>query len=173
MTLFGLGAGWDLFLVNIICYVVFVVVRRHVDVWLPDRFFDPRRRRFRSAAWERDGEFYRDILKIDRWKDDLPCLTPLTGFSKKTILGLRSEYLERFVMETCRAESNHVSAIVFVMLMRAWTPSGLWWLCFVIAVFGNVPFICIQRYNRPRLLRTLEGIGARHPDQRGEIAATA
>jgi hypothetical protein len=49
--------------------------------------------------------------------------------------------------------------------MRLWTPVDLWLVCMLIAVVGNVPFIMIQRYNRPRLMRALERM------ERRELAA--
>ncbi|MDR2973946.1 MAG: hypothetical protein LBV00_04420 [Propionibacteriaceae bacterium] len=156
MSVLDFGSGWGLFLVNIILYVGFVAIRRHVDVWLPDRAFDPTKWRYRSAAWERHGAFYRDVLHINRWKDKLPCLVPLTGFSKKSITDVRKDYLSRFIVETCRAESNHVSAVLFTFVLLLWTPLDMWLVCFLIAALGNAPFIMIQRYNRPRLQHALE-----------------
>ena len=45
--------------------------------------------------------------------------------------------------------------------MKLWTPTALWVVILAIAVAGNLPFIAIQRYNRPRLRRTLELAGHR------------
>jgi len=159
--LFGFDASWTMFMFNVAFYILIVLVQRHIDVWLPERTFDPTHRRYRPFRWERGGDFYRDVLKIDRWKDNLPCLDGRTHFSKKNLTGRRPDYLEQFVIETCRAESNHVTAILSVVVMRVWTPFDLWLVCFVIAIVGNVPFICIQRYNRPRLQRTLLSIDQR------------
>ena len=159
--LFGLDASWNLFVFNAACYMLIVVVERQVDVMLPQHIFDPAHRRYRSFRWERDGDIYRDVLRIDRWKDKLPCLPARTHFSKKSIAGRQADYLEQFVVETCRSETAHVTMIVAVGVMRLWTPFDLWLVCFVIAVVGNIPFICIQRYNRPRLQRTLVNIEQR------------
>ena len=52
-------------------------------------------------------------------------------------------------------------AIASVVAMRLWTPLDLWLTCLVIGLIGNVPFILIQRYNRPRLQRTLGRIEQR------------
>ncbi len=161
LVLFDLQASWNLFVFNIACYILIVVVQRHIDVWLPEHVFNPSHRRYKSFRWERNGDFYRDVLRIDLWKDKLPCLTGLTHFSKKNLANHRVDYLEQFVVETCRAESNHWTAIGSVIVMRLWTPFDLWLVCFVIAFVGNLPFICIQRYNRPRLERTLQNIEQR------------
>lgn len=160
-VLFETEATWDLFVFNLACYGVIVLLQRFVDVWLPNRTFDPSHRRYRAFKWERAGGFYRDVLKIDRWKDKLPCIDARTHFSKKSLAGQRADYLEQFVVETCRSESSHVTMILWVGAMRLWTPFDLWLLCFVLAVVGNLPFICIQRYNRPRLQHALAHIEER------------
>lgn len=148
------AAGWSLFWLNCSIYTLLVVVRAWVDVIVPARFFDPDRWLFRTREWERGGDIYR-IVRIDRWKDKLPSLSTWDRFSKKHLNRVTPRYLQRFVFETCRAESNHLRAIVSVVLMRLWTPLDLWLTCLVIALIGNIPFILIQRYNRPRLQRIL------------------
>ena len=153
--LFQNDASWTLFWVNCIVYTVLVVVRAWVDVVIPERYFRPERWLFRTRDWEREGEVYRSLLRIDRWKDRLPALDTWHRFSKKRLTEANHHYLRRFITETCRAESNHLRAVGSVVLMRLWTPLDLWMTCLVIAVAGNLPFILIQRYNRPRLQRIL------------------
>lgn len=158
-------ASWSLFWLNCILYTVLVVVRAWIDVLIPQRFLRPEGWWFRIRDWERDGEWYRDQLRIDRWKDKLPSLRTATRFSKKRLTEASRRYFNLFITETCRAESNHLRAIGSVLVMRLWTPVDLWLVCLVIAVVGNVPFIMIQRYNRPRLIRALERL------ERRELAA--
>ena len=147
-------ASWSLFALNCLIYALLVVLRAWVDVVIPERFFRADRWLFRTRDWERGGEVYR-VLRIERWKDRLPSLETWNRFSKKRLTDASRRYLNRFVIETCRAESNHVRAIASVVVMRVWTPIDLWMTCLVIAIAGNLPFILIQRYNRPRLLRIL------------------
>lgn len=158
-------ASWSLFWLNCILYTVLVMVRAWIDVLIPARFLRPDGWWFRTRDWERDGEWYREELRIDRWKDKLPSLRTASRFSKKRLTEASRRYFNRFITETCRAESNHLRAIASVMVMRLWTPVDLWLVCMLIAVVGNVPFIMIQRYNRPRLMRALERL------QRRELAA--
>jgi len=159
-VLFENEASWSLFALNCLIYATLVVVRAWVDVAIPERYFRADRWLFRTREWERDGEFYR-VLRIDRWKDRLPSLETWHRFSKKKLTDASRRYLNRFVVETCRAESNHLRAIVSVVMMRLWTPIDLWLTCLVIALAGNLPFILIQRYNRPRLLRILNRMDQR------------
>lgn len=158
-------ASWSLFWLNCIIYTLLVVARAWVDVLIPDRFLRRDSWWFRTREWERDGEWYRDQLHIDRWKDRLPSLRTAGRFSKKRLTEASRRYFNLFITETCRAESNHLRAIASVMVMRLWTPVDLWAVCMLIGVLGNLPFIMIQRYNRPRLMRALERL------ERRELAA--
>lgn len=58
------------------------------------------------------------------------------------------------VQETCVAEAVHTaSSLLGLLCLRLWPGWGgvlVWAVWFLL---GNLPFILIQRYNRPRLLR--------------------
>ncbi len=145
----------NLFWLDFSLYWVLTLGRILIDPHLPARFFDPARPAYRTQHWEADGEFYRQHLRVDRWKDYLPTFAGPNGFSKKHLAAADPAYLSSFIQETCRGESNHVRAVVSVVVMRLWTPFDLWLFIFTIALIGNLPFIIVQRYNRPRLQRAL------------------
>lgn len=148
-------ATMNLFWADFILYWVLTLGRILLDPHLPARLFDPTRPAYRAQGWEENGEFYRQHLRVDRWKDHLPTFAGPHGFSKKHLAGADADYLTRFIRETCRGESNHVRAIGSVVAMKLWTPLDLWLCLFTIALVGNLPFIVVQRYNRPRLQRAL------------------
>ena len=111
----------------------------------------------RPRAFEDGGRFYERRLHIRRWKDKLPEKGDLFrgGFSKRHIHSRSDEFLERFEAETRRAELVHWMNAAAGPLFLLWCP---WYLGLVMIVFGwvaHLPFICIQRYNRARLERTL------------------
>lgn len=145
----------NLFWLDFALYWGLTLGRILLDPHLPARFFDPSRPAYRAQRWEADGEFYRVHLRVDRWKDYLPTFAGPNGFSKKHLDGTDAGYLARFIRETCRGESNHVRAIGSVVVMKLWTPFDLWLFILVVAIAGNLPFIIVQRYNRPRLQRAL------------------
>ncbi len=145
----------NLFWLDFALYWALTLGRILIDPHLPDRLFDPRRAEYRTQRWEAGGEFYRLHLRVDRWKDYLPTFAGPSGFSKKRLTAADPGYLTRFIRETCRGESNHVRAILSVVAMRLWTPFDLWLFVLTIAIVGNLPFIIVQRYNRPRLQRAL------------------
>jgi glycosyl-4,4'-diaponeurosporenoate acyltransferase len=159
--LFQNQSSWSLFWLNVTIYALTTAWRMQVDVWIPAKYFDPNRWWFRGREWERRGDFYRDVLRIDRWKGRLPSVNARNHFSKRYLAGTDPSYLRQFVIETCRGESNHLRAVLSVVPMRLWTPLELWTVCFLIALIGNLPFILIQRYNRPRLQRALARVERR------------
>ena len=110
----------------------------------------------RLRPFERDGDWYRQEWAIGRWKDRLPeAGAAFGGFAKRSIgTGGRDE-LERFVVESRRAEHAHWGMVAGVVVTCAWNP---WWALPVngaVAAGSNVPCIAAQRYNRARLLRVL------------------
>ena len=61
------------------------------------------------------------------------------------------------IRETCAAEATHALLMLAGLGVIALWP-GAWGvlLYLVYAIFGNLVFIIIQRYNRPRLVRLYE-----------------
>ncbi|MBU5627941.1 hypothetical protein KQI82_13600 [Oscillibacter sp. MSJ-2] len=109
---------------------------------------------YRSYSWEENGKFY-TRLKIEKWKDRLPDKSRFVKSTvRKKLGGDRSAaHLLRLVQETCVAELTHWLLLVVspVMLVTMEPPLSIW----AAALYGisNLPFIMIQRYNRPRLAR--------------------
>ena len=116
-------------------------------------FFDPEKKMYLPKKWERGGKFYSDVLKINRWKDMLPQHIGKNGFSKDHLDDVSIEYLDEFIMETCRGEWNHsMNCMLSVVIVIINTPVMGISLSFLVFL-GNLPFALIQRYNRFRLQR--------------------
>jgi len=113
---------------------------------------------FRARRIERDGRLYTRILHIRRWKDRLPEAGALFagGVSKRHLPATDVAGLERFAVETRRAELGHWLTAAAGPLFVLWNPL---WIGLVMVGYGmavNAPFIAIQRYNRLRVARVLE-----------------
>lgn len=132
---------------------------------LPEKFrrkwFDFRKPFFRVSS--REMNFFRRI-RLPRWKDRLPQNSH--GFDKRHLpRKIDAGYLNKFIFITCQAEVIHYLIAVFGFL------SLLFCFCFqkprkkIPLFFGaavllglcNFPFAMIQRYNRFRLVKTLNG----------------
>lgn len=123
----------------------------------------------RERAFERGGRFYRDRLRVHRWKDHLPEAGALFagGISKRELPAPDVEGLRVFVRETRRAELAHWGAMACSPLFLLWNPPVPAALLVTYGVGVNLPFIVIQRHNRFRtqaLLTRLERRAARPPD---------
>ena len=137
--------------------------RRLGDAWLY------RRRRF-------EGErFYRRVLRVPRWKDRVPEAGALFagGVSKRPLPADELGGLDRFVVETRRAELGHWLAAAAGPLFVLWNP---WPAAVVLVAYGlaaNLPCVAIQRYNRLRAERVLSRRAARSSTRRGGRAPPA
>lgn len=118
---------------------------------------------FRPRAVEGDGRLYVETLRIKRWKDRVPEAGALFpgGISKRHLPDVAAGGLERFVVETRRAELGHWLAMAPAPLFAIWNPPLGVALMVAYGVGINLPFIAIQRYNRIRVLRVLRSRGAR------------
>lgn len=131
---------------------------------VPLHKFNPDAWIFRIRDWE-THHFYERGLKVKKWKQLLPdgARVSRNGFRKRTLSGSDPEYLDRFARETLRAESTHWLAIPPFVLFFIWDiPSVAAWMP-LYAVAVNAPCIAVQRYNRMRINRILEGSWKRGP----------
>lgn len=120
---------------------------------LPRAHFSAERFPYRAAQWEKGGKAYEE-LGIKRWKDHLPDMSKIMpDMVKKKMSAAKEQGMEVLIEETCVAECVHWALIVlslgiFLFWRSPW--SIVFWL--VYNILGNLPFIIIQRYNRPRLV---------------------
>ena len=74
----------------------------------------------------------------------------------KKLEGNFREQLPRMIEETCVAEFIHFLLILLgFYALRLWPGRGGAVFTAVYILLGNLPFLIIQRYNRPRLQRLL------------------
>lgn len=115
---------------------------------------------FKSFSFEKEGKIY-DKIKIKSWKTKLPDASViitkiLPNFMPvKRIKTNSKENIEILVKESCVAESTHVfAALLSLYCIKIAKKIGMY--ISLIYIFLNVPFILIQRYNRPRLKKLLK-----------------
>lgn len=124
---------------------------------LPREWFHPDRFPFRCFGWEKSGKVYRKLC-VRNWKDRLPDMSKVDRrmYRKEVDPKAGAENLNRLVQETCVAETVHVGLIILSLgVVRIWR-SKWGWFCWFLCVLGNLPFIIIQRFNRPRLQQALK-----------------
>lgn len=143
-------------LIQSILYVAGVgILSQLIGPFLPRRWFHADCFPYRAFAWENGGKIY-NKLGIRKWKDRVPDMSRIAKnmVAKKLPVGSSSAQMERLVQETCVAEMVHALLIVAgLWVLKLWPT--VWGVLFylVYALLGNLPFIIIQRYNRPRLMK--------------------
>jgi len=122
---------------------------------IPKGWLKPEKGWFRSFAFERSGAVY-EKLGIRKWHKRLPDMSRILPFMMpaKNLSGNYEERLPVMIQETCIAEIVHI-AVSILGLRCLWMWPGVGGIIVTIIYIGllNMPFVLIQRYNRPRLLR--------------------
>lgn len=120
---------------------------------LPKRWFHGDRFPFRCSP--KEAKLYR-LLRVHDWQDKVPDMSRIVPklIPAKRLTGSYRAQLPRMIQETCVAELTHVLlSVCGPYALRLWPGAGGVLITAVYILFGNVPFIIIQRYNRPRLQR--------------------
>ena len=125
---------------------------------LPKVWFSSNRFPYKAWSWEEEGKIYDRLFHIKHWQSRVPDMSKLfPGLMqrKKVTAHFQSE-LPLMIRETCIAELIHV-LLCFLILPCLWIWPGWGGILFTLLyILGNLPFVMIQRYNRPRLLRVAE-----------------
>ena len=123
---------------------------------LPCGWPDPDRGWWRSFPAEREGRIY-EKLHIRRWQKRVPDMSRILPrfIPAKKLEGRDLQRLPEMIRETCVAELIHwLLCLGGLYCLRLWRGVGGAVIA-VLNICGNLPFILIQRYNRPRLKRLL------------------
>ena len=147
------------------------VLSHYVGEAIPVEWFHHDRFPFRVWRWERDGRIY-DMLSIRAWKDRVPDMSRVMRDMVPKRLGRcpTSALAWRLVGETCRAEIVHVALCACTPVVCLFWNNGVGVLLTGVAVLGNLPFILIQRYNRPSLVRLARRLELREERKKHEGA---
>ncbi len=134
-------------------YIIVMILLSHfIGELLPRKWFNWRKKPFASFAFEKNGEIY-DKIHIKKWKKKVPDLSKLMKYMvpKKVSFRDSSAEVDQLLRELCVAETIHVSLAIAafgtLFISRSWFSI----LLSVLYALGNIPFILIQRYNRPHL----------------------
>ena len=110
---------------------------------------------YKLYAAEKEGNIYKKI-GIHHWQNKVPDMSKI--FPKlmppKRMVDTSKEGLLRMIQETCVAELTHILlCITGLYCIKLWPGAGGITLALLNIILFNLPFILIQRYNRPRLVR--------------------
>lgn len=127
---------------------------------LPKKWFRPDLFPYRSYKFEQEGRIY-DKLNIRKWQSKVPDMSRILPkwMPAKNLSGNYRERLPRMLQETCVAELIHsLLCITGLYCIKLWPGFVGVVIVMLYIVFFNLPFIIIQRYNRPRLIKLTQRI---------------
>lgn len=110
---------------------------------------------YKCYRFEKDGQIY-DKLGIRKWQNKVPDMSKILPkmMPAKKLSGDIKERMPRMLQETCVAEFAHgVLCFTGLYCLKLYPGIGGLIITLLYNTFLNLPFILIQRYNRPRLAR--------------------
>jgi len=121
-----------------------------------DKHFNYRSFFYKTGSWENNGEIYNKVFMIRKWKKFLPDGGAIMkGYKKKHLDNMSKENLEKYLIESCRAELQHWLSIFPFWIFGFFAPARVLIYMLIYAVAVNLPCIIAQRYNRPRIVKLL------------------
>ena len=126
---------------------------------------------FHCYAFEKNGALY-EKLNIRKWQTKVPDMSRILPFlmPPKNLSGDYAQRLPVMIRETCVAEITHITvSILGLRCLIIWPGMGGVTVTAIFILLLNVPYILIQRYNRPRLIRLYRKLQAREEKKEGAI----
>lgn len=152
--------------VNLLIFILFSMAMTLIAEKMPEKIYGFRLWLYRERKWESGGKVYERLFMVKAWKTRLPDISDFMKwrFNKKHFEHNDKGYLSIFLTESCKSELTHWMIIFSTVTFKLWNDWGSVLLLFLIASFLNLPYIIIQRYNRPRLIRLYykNGLGEYH-----------
>lgn len=115
--------------------------------------FDPERFPFKSYGFE--ARLW-EKLRVKSWQNKVPDMSRILPklMPAKAISSVSQTDIPLMINETCVAELTHILlSLCGIALPFIWRGVGGVLVMLIYILLGNLPFIIIQRYNRPRLIR--------------------
>lgn len=149
--------GWAIGVTNIVFWVGWITLCGYLAHRIPQRWLTHDSLLTNIKKFENNGRFYSHTLRIHRWKDRLPELGAIFpgGFAKRSVANGNHNVMERFVMETRRAEYAHLAMMCGFFITVLYNPLWADGVNLAFALVANLPCLLVQRYNRIRLKRVL------------------
>lgn len=155
------------FLYSLIYVAILGILSHVIGEALPRRWFLWGKFPYRAWKWEKNGKIY-DALKIRAWKDRMPDKSRVVKSMVPKRVGAcpTSASVYRLIEETCVAEAVHACLCLLAFPICFFWDGAVGLLFAMIFILCNIPFIMIQRYNRPALVSLAERLEKREERRR-------
>lgn len=127
-------------------------------LYIPDKYYHYAKFPYKTLRIEKNGSIYQSIFRVKNWKHLLPDGAKAwkkKGYEKKHIKNFDHDTINKFLVESCRAELTHILPILVVWIFFLFTPFHIGLIMVVYSIITNLPCLIVQRYNRPRLISLL------------------
>lgn len=141
-------------LASILYVAITGLISFYIGAALPRRWFRETQFLFKTFSWEKGGNIY-NCINVRKWKSEITDMSKIMTniLPKKISLSATAKDVHSLILETCVAELIHWVLIIisfghYWIWKRSIEGILMWFLC----IIGNLPFIIVQRYNRPHLV---------------------
>jgi len=150
------------FLKSVLYVMILGIVSHYIGETLPRKWFHWDRFPFRAWKWEKSGLIYEKI-RIQNWKDRMPDISRVMKDMVPKRIGLRptSRDIRILITETCVAETVHFCLCLLAPVIYTFWKNGTGVFLMIVVIACNLPFMMIQRYNRPVLITFAQRLEAR------------
>lgn len=161
------------FLRSVLYVAICGVLSHFIGEALPRRWFHYDKFPFLPWKWEKNGTCYEKI-RIQDWKDHMPDMSRVMKDMVPKRLGFcpTSEQVRTLVVETCVAEVVHAALCLLAPVIWFFWKNGMGVFLSAVVIVCNLPFIMIQRYNRPMLISLAQRLEVREARKRNANACT-
>ncbi|MDD6213638.1 MAG: hypothetical protein PUB42_00335 [Firmicutes bacterium] len=142
---------------KIIFTIIYITVIGQACFWggmlLPREIFCEDKFPYAPFKWEKNGKFYAKF-NVKQWKSKVPDMSKVSDLLfPKRIVNTSPEGLDRLVKESCVAEFVHyILCVLSFGIYMIWKNRIGVILTALYIVLGNLPYVMIQRYNRPNYI---------------------
>lgn len=158
---------------SIVYVAVIGILAHYIGESMPRSWFSENRFPYMCFAFENGGKIY-DRIKIKKWKTKLPDMSRVMRdmLPKKVSFGDTSANISALIKETCVAEFIHQClCLLSVGIYLIWK-NYIGVILMLVFIICNLPFILIQRYNRPHLVLMRDRLLKREEKWNSAIADT-
>lgn len=141
-------------LMSIAYVAVLGILAHYIGESLPRVCFSEASFLYRTHRFEKGGAIY-ERIGIRRWKTRLPDMSRVMRdmLPKRVTYGAASDDVTALIRETCVAEFIHLCLCFFSIGIYLIWKNYIGVMLSLVFIVCNIPFILIQRYNRPHLIR--------------------
>lgn len=157
-------------IISIIYVLILGIAAHYIGESLPRKWFAYERFPFKPFFWENNGRVY-ELLQVKRWKKKVPDMSKVMKdmLPKRIERKATSESVDMLIRETCVAETVHKILCVLSLGIYFIWKNTVGAVLSAVSIICNLPFIIIQRYNRPNLVRLREHLKLREKRKKNEI----